>query len=161
MRRTARSLIAAAAVLLAGAAGAQDDIPVDLQIIGFGVSDEVAAGLEAAATAGGGRYYSAGDEEQLTEALGEATGLGTGDQAGDPAERQAVTLVMDVSNSMWGQIGGRSKIDIAREAIAQLLTGWDAGADLGLVAAVRSEWSPGSETPPVSQAYRGAGESSR
>ncbi|HUF87782.1 MAG TPA: VWA domain-containing protein [Thermohalobaculum sp.] len=43
-------------------------------------------------------------------------------------------LVLDVSNSMWGQIDGVSKIEIAREVIADLLADWPADVELGLVA---------------------------
>ena len=30
-------------------------------------------------------------------------------------------LVLDASGSMWGQIGGKPKIEIAREAVASML----------------------------------------
>ena len=53
--------------------------------------------------------------------------------AGDPS-RASTILVFDVSNSMWGQIDGRSKIEIAREVIGDMLANWDPGVDLSLVA---------------------------
>ena len=43
-------------------------------------------------------------------------------------------MVLDVSNSMWGQIEGRSKIEIAREVIADIIAEWNPSVDLGLVA---------------------------
>ncbi|HIP24774.1 MAG TPA: VWA domain-containing protein, partial [Rhodobacteraceae bacterium] len=43
-------------------------------------------------------------------------------------------VVLDVSNSMWGQIGGVSKIEIAREVIADLVGDIDPNARFGLVA---------------------------
>ena len=43
-------------------------------------------------------------------------------------------VVLDVSNSMWGQIDGVSKIEIAREVIADLLGDIDPSARFGLVA---------------------------
>ena len=43
-------------------------------------------------------------------------------------------VVLDVSNSMWGQIGGVSKIEIAREVIANLVGDIDPNARFGLVA---------------------------
>ena len=43
--------------------------------------------------------------------------------APDPS-RPSTMLVFDVSNSMWGQIDGVSKIEIAREVIGDLLTEW-------------------------------------
>lgn len=43
-------------------------------------------------------------------------------------------LVLDASGSMWGKLGGRAKIEIARDAVAQMLDGWPAGQQLGLMA---------------------------
>ena len=48
--------------------------------------------------------------------------------------RASTVIVFDVSNSMWGQVEGRSKIEIAREAIGDHIYNWDADVDLGLVA---------------------------
>src|SRR5690606_13167535 len=45
-----------------------------------------------------------------------------------------VVVVYDASGSMWGQIDGVSKIEIAREVLADLVTGWSADTNLGLVA---------------------------
>jgi len=46
---------------------------------------------------------------------------------------QQTLLVLDASGSMWGQIDGRSKIEIAREAVHTMLADWN-GGDLGLMA---------------------------
>lgn len=43
-----------------------------------------------------------------------------------------VHIVLDASGSMWGQIEGRSKIEIAREAFAELMAEWPAKAKVGL-----------------------------
>lgn len=43
-------------------------------------------------------------------------------------------IVMDGSGSMWGQIGGRPKLEIAREAVADVVTRLPAGQELGLIA---------------------------
>ncbi len=43
-------------------------------------------------------------------------------------------VVLDVSNSMWGQIDGVSKIEIAREVIANLVGDIDPNTNFGLVA---------------------------
>jgi Ca-activated chloride channel family protein len=56
-----------------------------------------------------------------------------GQTSTDPS-RASTILVFDVSNSMWGQIEGRAKIEIAREVIEDLLYDWDPEVDLGLVA---------------------------
>jgi Ca-activated chloride channel family protein len=49
------------------------------------------------------------------------------------AEEQAI-LVLDASGSMWGQIDGRAKIEIAREAVGGMLAAWPASHQLGLIA---------------------------
>ncbi len=43
-------------------------------------------------------------------------------------------LVLDASGSMWGQIGGKAKIDIARDAVANMSGSWPASQQLGLMA---------------------------
>ena len=43
-------------------------------------------------------------------------------------------LVLDASGSMWGQIEGRSKIEIAREVIGDLMSQWESSVHLGLIA---------------------------
>jgi Ca-activated chloride channel homolog len=43
-------------------------------------------------------------------------------------------IVLDASGSMWGQIDGRAKLEIAREALASVLTGIPAETELGLMA---------------------------
>lgn len=47
--------------------------------------------------------------------------------------RPQTLLVLDASGSMWGQIQGRTKIEIARSAVAGMLSDWNGGA-LGLIA---------------------------
>jgi Ca-activated chloride channel family protein len=43
-------------------------------------------------------------------------------------------LVLDVSGSMWGQIDGKPKIEIARDALKTLVADWPATHEVGLVA---------------------------
>ncbi|NUP86620.1 MAG: VWA domain-containing protein [Burkholderiaceae bacterium] len=43
-------------------------------------------------------------------------------------------LVLDASGSMWGQISGRPKIEIARDAVDRMLASWPQGQQLGLMA---------------------------
>ena len=43
-------------------------------------------------------------------------------------------LVLDASGSMWGQIQGRAKIEIAREAVGSMLKTWPRNQQLGLMA---------------------------
>jgi Ca-activated chloride channel homolog len=44
-----------------------------------------------------------------------------------------VMLVLDASGSMWGQLNGKTKIEIARSAVADLTLAWPAGNNLGLL----------------------------
>lgn len=50
------------------------------------------------------------------------------------AQDTATILVMDGSGSMWGQIDGRTKLEIARETVAEVLDGLPSGQNLGLMA---------------------------
>lgn len=43
-------------------------------------------------------------------------------------------LVLDASGSMWGQIDGKTKIEIAREVVSSTAHAWDKNQALGLVA---------------------------
>lgn len=44
-----------------------------------------------------------------------------------------VIIVYDASGSMWGQIDGVSKIEIARDVMAEIIEGWSDKTNLGLV----------------------------
>lgn len=55
------------------------------------------------------------------------------EQETDP-DKEGFVLVLDVSNSMWGQVEKRAKIEIAREVVGQLLEDWPSGRPLGLMA---------------------------
>lgn len=47
------------------------------------------------------------------------------------AAAEDVGIAYDASRSMWGQIDGTSKIEIARDVMAGLMNGWDADTNLG------------------------------
>ena len=49
-------------------------------------------------------------------------------------DKSKIMIVLDASGSMWGQIEGKAKIQIAREVIADLLRDWDPNIQLGLTA---------------------------
>jgi Ca-activated chloride channel homolog len=49
------------------------------------------------------------------------------------ADGQRVILVLDASGSMWGQINGVSKMDIARDVVGKVLGKWKPEDELGLV----------------------------
>jgi Ca-activated chloride channel family protein len=50
------------------------------------------------------------------------------------AEGQRVILVLDASGSMWGQVDGRAKIDIAKDIVGKVVGTWKPEDELGLVA---------------------------
>ena len=54
------------------------------------------------------------------------------EKAANPAGR--AILVLDASGSMWGQIKGRTKVEVARESVARLMTAWNPEIELGLMA---------------------------
>ena len=59
------------------------------------------------------------------------------------ADGQRVILVLDASGSMWGQIGSKSKMDIAKQVVGKVLQGADRcemlKEDIGSVAAAHGE----------------------
>jgi len=48
--------------------------------------------------------------------------------------RENVMVVFDGSGSMWGQIDGKTKIEIAREAVGKMVNSWNADTNIGLIA---------------------------
>lgn len=48
--------------------------------------------------------------------------------------QENVMLVLDASGSMWGQIDGVSKVEIARDAVGALVKDWEPENQLGLIA---------------------------
>lgn len=52
----------------------------------------------------------------------------------DASAADDVMVVFDGSNSMWGQIDGVAKIEIARDAISRLMGEWADGTNVGLMA---------------------------
>jgi len=53
--------------------------------------------------------------------------------AGGAIAADRTMIVLDASGSMWGQIEGRAKIDIARETLGTVLKSVPAGTELGLM----------------------------
>ncbi|HKM37908.1 MAG TPA: VWA domain-containing protein [Thiopseudomonas sp.] len=54
--------------------------------------------------------------------------------AGASMAAEQTMIVLDASGSMWGQINGKPKLQIAREALATVLEGVPADMELGLIA---------------------------
>ncbi|CAN5640558.1 hypothetical protein BH10PSE6_BH10PSE6_12420 [soil metagenome] len=42
-------------------------------------------------------------------------------------------IVLDGSGSMWAPVNGRPRIEVAREALGELLKGWDPKVEVGLM----------------------------
>ncbi len=64
-----------------------------------------------------------------------ATGVGAALPAA-PAQAQSgeqTMIVLDASGSMWGQIDGKTKIEIARDALGEVLAGIDPDLSLGMI----------------------------
>ena len=55
--------------------------------------------------------------------------LSTNAMAGDSSK---AVIVFDASGSMWGQINGKAKIEIAKEALKNMLKEWNPNVELGL-----------------------------
>ncbi len=49
-------------------------------------------------------------------------------------EGARVVLVLDASGSMWGQIDGKTKMEIAKEVVGKVVNNWKPSDELGLVA---------------------------
>lgn len=49
-------------------------------------------------------------------------------------ERPNLMIVFDGSGSMWGQVGGRPKIELARQALSSVLAEADAAMEIGMLA---------------------------
>ena len=54
--------------------------------------------------------------------------------AASAAPASDLVLILDVSGSMWGQVGGEAKIAGARRVLGSLIDGLDAGRPVGLIA---------------------------
>ncbi len=65
--------------------------------------------------------------------LASAVLLATSATAAEPTQPKTI-IVMDGSGSMWGQIDGRPKLEIARETVAEVLGKMPANQTLGLIA---------------------------
>ena len=86
-------------------------------------------GLLAAAALGAASLLSAAQAQTPAP-----TSKATSAASAVPAGAGTTMLVLDASGSMWGQIQGRTKIDIAREAVGNMLQAWPRNQQLGLMA---------------------------
>lgn len=61
-------------------------------------------------------------------------GLTSAAAQSEASDAPQAMLVLDGSGSMWGQLEGRHKIEIARDVISETVADWDADTELGLLA---------------------------
>lgn len=54
--------------------------------------------------------------------------------AAENRKNQNVMLIIDASGSMWGQINGKAKIDIARGAVSKIVKTWNKDTKIGIMA---------------------------
>ncbi len=75
------------------------------------------------------RFWSSVTKASLVTAMAVMGGISA--QAAEPSKAM---LVLDASGSMWGQINGKPKIEIARDTIKNIMSTWDQKIHLGLSA---------------------------
>ncbi len=66
--------------------------------------------------------------------LSSAAWAQTSPTAAAPGGAGRAMIVLDGSGSMWAPVGGRARIEVAREALGELLKGWDPKVEVGLMA---------------------------
>lgn len=62
-----------------------------------------------------------------------STSLATEQSPLEPSSNTKTMLLFDASGSMWGQLEGKPKIDIARETLSSVLSTWNEQHDLGVM----------------------------
>lgn len=71
---------------------------------------------------------------QIAATVALVFGIGDASSQPKPQANRHVMFILDASNSMWGQIGGKPKIDIAKEVLTRQFADLPAGAQAGLIA---------------------------
>lgn len=104
-----------------------------VRIHGISLGEDVSHQLAGIALVTGGTYTRAFDEASFAVAAGGAVPLNLPPPPAAGAGSAArVEIILDVSNSMWGQVNGRPKIELAREALESALAGFPAAIPVGL-----------------------------
>jgi Mg-chelatase subunit ChlD len=110
----------------------------DIRIHGISLGEETSHQLAGIALVTGGTYTRAFDDTSFAEAAGvlmpaaPSAPVGPVGPGAGGARPGQVEIILDVSNSMWGQVNGRAKIELAREALAGALAGFSADIPIGL-----------------------------
>ena len=111
----------------------------DIRIHTISLGEAVSHQLAGIALVTNGTYARAFDETTFDEATDIAV---PGDDQASPGAAPAaggagaapsrLEVILDVSNSMWGQVDGRAKIELAREALGGALADFPADLPVGL-----------------------------
>ena len=110
----------------------------DVLIHTISLGERVSNQLAGIALVTGGTYTRAFDEASFaiasSSALPEIPNAFDATAGSLPATGSAgrLDVIIDVSNSMWGQIGGQPKIELAREALQGALRDLPSGVEIGL-----------------------------
>jgi len=112
----------------------------DIRIHTISLGEAVSHQLAGIALVTNGTYARAFDETTFDEATGisvpsddQSAPGGASPSAGDTGIAPSrLEVILDVSNSMWGQVDGRAKIELAREALAGALADFPGELPVGL-----------------------------
>jgi hypothetical protein len=104
----------------------------DIRIHTISLGEAVSHTLAGIALVTNGTYARAFDDTTFAEAATAAVPGPPPTAPGPEAGAGRLEVILDVSNSMWGQIGSRPKIELAREAIGRALAGISADIPVGL-----------------------------
>ena len=112
----------------------------DIRIHTISLGEAVSHQLAGIALVTNGTYARAFDETTFDEATGvtvpdtgQPAPAGSSPTANDTGiSPSRLEIILDVSNSMWGQVDGRAKIELAREALGGALADFPADLPVGL-----------------------------
>ena len=105
-----------------------------IRIDTISLGEEVSHQLAGIALVTGGSYTRAFDETTFAAAVGRSVPAPavTSAAATPSVARPRLEIILDVSNSMIGRVGGRTKIELAREALTRALADVPADLPIGL-----------------------------
>ncbi|MDA1095431.1 MAG: VWA domain-containing protein [Acidobacteria bacterium] len=106
-----------------------------IRIHAISLGEDVSHQLAGIALVTGGTYARAFDETSFAEATGTSVPsaqAGATPQSINSGGTGQLEIILDLSNSMWGQVNGKSKIDLARRALTSALTDLPANIPVGL-----------------------------
>lgn len=104
-----------------------------IRIHAISLGEDVSHQLAGIALVTGGTYARAFDAASFAEATGTAVPSAPPATGSAPAAGTGqLEIVLDLSNSMWGQVNGTARIDLARQALSAALENFPAGIPVGL-----------------------------